>query len=149
MHAPGDRSIGLQVKLDVRVKKMPQNCEIDKNVTGLAAVNHKISRGWSGQRESNPHEKLGKLSGYHYIMPALDKAISDNQRFAKRVLCPSRRRFPAPQNEEVGIMLRSMERVAGNEPSTAADQKAKTAGMKRQCNAQRAIPAKSLKKWSG
>ncbi len=25
---------------------------------------------WSGQRESNPHEKLGKLSGYHYIMPA-------------------------------------------------------------------------------
>ena len=26
---------------------------------------------WSGQRESNPHEKLGKLSGYHYIMPAM------------------------------------------------------------------------------
>ena len=25
----------------------------------------------SGQRESNPHEKLGKLPGYHYIMPAL------------------------------------------------------------------------------
>lgn len=24
----------------------------------------------SGQRESNPHEKLGKLPGYHYIMPA-------------------------------------------------------------------------------
>ena len=26
---------------------------------------------WSGRRESNPHEKLGKLSGYHYITPAL------------------------------------------------------------------------------
>lgn len=25
---------------------------------------------WSGRRESNPHEKLGKLSGYHYITPA-------------------------------------------------------------------------------
>ncbi|MEY3841065.1 MAG: hypothetical protein RLZZ542_175, partial [Pseudomonadota bacterium] len=22
------------------------------------------------RRESNPHEKLGKLSGYHYITPA-------------------------------------------------------------------------------
>jgi hypothetical protein len=27
---------------------------------------------WSGRRESNPHEKLGKLSGYHYITPALE-----------------------------------------------------------------------------
>ena len=26
---------------------------------------------WSGQRESNPHEQLGKLPGYHYIMPAM------------------------------------------------------------------------------
>ncbi len=25
----------------------------------------------SGQRESNPHEQLGKLPGYHYIMPAM------------------------------------------------------------------------------
>ena len=25
---------------------------------------------WSGRRESNPHVKLGKLAGYHYIMPA-------------------------------------------------------------------------------
>jgi hypothetical protein len=25
---------------------------------------------WSGRRESNPHEKLGKLPGYHYITPA-------------------------------------------------------------------------------
>ena len=31
--------------------------------------------GWSGQRESNPHEKLGKLSGYHYIMPAEPGAV--------------------------------------------------------------------------
>ena len=28
-------------------------------------------RAWSGQRESNPHEQLGKLPGYHYIMPAV------------------------------------------------------------------------------
>lgn len=27
--------------------------------------------GWSGQRESNPHEQHGKLPGYHYIMPAM------------------------------------------------------------------------------
>ncbi len=32
---------------------------------------HGVLQGWSGQRESNPHEKLGKLSGYHYIMPAM------------------------------------------------------------------------------
>jgi hypothetical protein len=28
-------------------------------------------RNWSGQRESNPHVQLGKLTGYHYIMAAL------------------------------------------------------------------------------
>ena len=31
----------------------------------------KLVSDWSGQRESNPHEQLGKLPGYHYIMPAL------------------------------------------------------------------------------
>ena len=31
----------------------------------------KRPKAWSGRRESNPHEKLGKLSGYHYITPAL------------------------------------------------------------------------------
>ena len=30
----------------------------------------KTTGNWSGRRESNPHEKLGKLSGYHYITPA-------------------------------------------------------------------------------
>lgn len=31
--------------------------------------------GWSGQRESNPHEQLGKLPGYHYIMPAAPASL--------------------------------------------------------------------------
>lgn len=31
--------------------------------------------GWSGQRESNPHEQLGKLPGYHYIMPAVARGL--------------------------------------------------------------------------
>ncbi len=30
---------------------------------------------WSGQWESNPHEQLGKLPGYHYIMPAVALAF--------------------------------------------------------------------------
>ena len=30
----------------------------------------------SGQRESNPHEQLGKLPGYHYIMPAARDVIT-------------------------------------------------------------------------
>ena len=27
-------------------------------------------KNWYSQRESNPHVQLGKLPGYHYIMPA-------------------------------------------------------------------------------
>lgn len=37
----------------------------------MAGRPHGVLQDWSGQRESNPHEKLGKLSGYHYIMPAM------------------------------------------------------------------------------
>jgi hypothetical protein len=36
----------------------------------------KKAKRWSGQRESNPHEQLGKLPGYHYIMPAAPGACS-------------------------------------------------------------------------
>ena len=27
-------------------------------------------RNWSGDRESNPNDYLGKVTGYHYITPA-------------------------------------------------------------------------------
>ena len=36
----------------------------------MGVTSDKTVRAWSGQRESNPHEQLGKLPGYHYIMPA-------------------------------------------------------------------------------
>ena len=38
---------------------------------------HGPAKSWSGQWESNPHEKLGKLPGYHYIMPAELHAFSE------------------------------------------------------------------------
>jgi hypothetical protein len=44
-----------------------------KLVRALMISEPQMPCGWSGRRESNPHEKLGKLSGYHYITPALPK----------------------------------------------------------------------------
>jgi hypothetical protein len=45
---------------------------------------------WSGQRESNPHEQLGKLPGYHYIMPACAAAIMDLAAFCQPPIVRSR-----------------------------------------------------------
>ena len=50
--------------------------------TGRGGVGTSL-QDWSGQRESNPHEQLGKLPGYHYIMPA--EAARQSYRRAARL----------------------------------------------------------------
>lgn len=52
------------------IKRLNQT-EEERSLQNLLQ-NHepKTAKCWSGRRESNPHEKLGKLSGYHYITPA-------------------------------------------------------------------------------
>ena len=57
--------------------------------TGCKTHPRELAKPWSGQRESNPHEQLGKLPGYHYIMPAapdgtLQTAREDRERFSDR-----------------------------------------------------------------
>ena len=65
---------------------------------------------WSGRRESNPHEKLGKLSGYHYITPAL--TVSSSSSVAGR---------EGPRADDSAADARQVDRIGANAGNLASE----------------------------